>query len=196
MNPFHVSFILLFLLFIVVRGYYHRKSGTLGESIDSEAENKAIPVLRRWAGAPWIIGVLVYMIYPPWMAWSALPLPDSLRWVGVAFAAATIALLIWIHHALNKNFSTQPHIRDDHTLVTSGPYRWVRHPMYPTLMLFSLAAFLLSANWFIGAPPILIVALIMITRPPREEQQLVERFGDEYREYMKRTGRFLPRLSW
>ena len=198
MNPFRLSFILLFVLFIVVRGYYHRKSGTVGEPIESEAENKAIPFLRRRAGVPWIIGVFVYMVYPPWMAWAELPLPDWLdwlRWLGVGFAAATIALLLWIHHALDKNFSTRPQIRADHTLITSGPYRWVRHPMYPTLMLFSLAAFLLSANWFIGAPPILIVALIMITRPPKEEQQLIEKFGNEYREYMKHTGRFLPRLS-
>jgi protein-S-isoprenylcysteine O-methyltransferase Ste14 len=112
----------------------------------------------------------------------------------VGCGVATIGLLLWIHRALDKNFSTTARIRADHTLITSGPYRWVRHPMYPVLMLFSLAAFLLSANWFIGAPPILIVALIMATRPPKEEQLLIAKFGDQYRAYMQQTGRFLPRV--
>lgn len=192
---FQIAFITLFISFMGVRMYYHRRAGTLGETMDSGNENGLIPFLRKFAGLPWIIGVLVYMINPGWMTWSSLPLPSGVRWLGVAAGVVTIALLLWVHRALDRNFSTVARIHGDHTLVTDGPYRWVRHPMYPALWLFSLAACLISANWFIGVPPLLTVTLIMITRPQHEEQQLIEAFGDSYREYMKRTGRFLPRLS-
>lgn len=192
---FQTLFITLFIAFIGVRMYYHRRAGTLGETMDSGKENGLIPFLRKFAGLPWIIAVLVYMINPGWMVWSALPLPNGVRWLGVVAGVATIALLLWVHRALDRNFSTVARIHGDHTLVTDGPYRWVRHPMYPALWLFSLAAFLISSNWFIGAPPLLTVTLIMITRPQHEEQQLIEAFGDSYRNYMKRTGRFLPRLG-
>jgi protein-S-isoprenylcysteine O-methyltransferase Ste14 len=192
---FQIAFIALFVGFMGVRMYYHRRAGTVGESIDNGDANKLVPFLRKFAGVPWLIAMVMYMIMPSWMAWSALPLLDGVRWVGVGLGVLVIVLLLWIHRALDRNFSTVARIHEHHTLVTSGPYQWVRHPMYPTLWLFSLAAFLISANWFIGLPPLVIVTLIMFTRPEREEQQLIATFGDAYRNYMKHTGRFWPRVS-
>ncbi len=191
---YQIALATLIVSFLAVRMYYHRKAGTLGESISEDA-NKAIPFLRRVLGVPWVIGMFLYVFAPTWMAWAALPLPDEIRWLGIALSAVTILLLLWIHRALDRNFSTVARLHDHQTLITAGPYRWIRHPMYPTLWLFSLAAFLISANWFIGLPPLGIVTFIMLTRPPKEEEQLIEKFGDAYREYMKRTGRFLPKLS-
>jgi protein-S-isoprenylcysteine O-methyltransferase Ste14 len=192
---FQLAFIALFVGFMGVRMYYHRRAGTVGESIDNGDASKLVPFLRKFAGVPWLIAVVVYMAVPGWMGWSAFPLPDAVRWLGVLIGILVIGLLLWIHQALDRNFSTVARIHDHHTLVTSGPYQWVRHPMYPTLWLFSLAAFLISANWFIGLPPLVTVTLIMLTRPAQEEQQLIATFGDDYRNYMKHTGRFLPRLG-
>jgi protein-S-isoprenylcysteine O-methyltransferase Ste14 len=194
MTPLHLSFIALFVAAMAVRAYYHRKSGTFGESIFTEAEGRLVPTLRYAVGLPWLAGVLVYMIHPASMAWSALPLPDWIRWIGLGVGAGALALLTWVHHALGRNFSTVARIRDGHCLVTDGPYRLVRHPMYPALWLFALSALLVSANWFVGLPPLLIVTAIMLMRPATEEAQLIVAFGDDYRTYMARTGRFLPKL--
>lgn len=193
--PFRIAFAALFVTFMALRVYYHRKAGTLGESIASEAENPLIPMLRRGLGVPWLIGIVLYLVYPTWVMWAAIPLPETLRWVGVVLGALTLPMFLWIHQALAANFSTTTHIQAHHTLVTSGPYQWVRHPMYPALWVFSLATLLISANWLVGLIPVVMVTLIMLTRPAREEQQLIDTFGDDYRAYMQRTGRFFPRIA-
>jgi len=82
--------------------------------------------------------------------------------------------------------------RSQATLITRGPYRWVRHPFYVTAALLMFSVTLLTANWLIGASGLVVLALLAI-RTPKEEQMLVERFGDEYRKYMAKTGRFFPR---
>ena len=77
--------------------------------------------------------------------------------------------------------------------ITSGPYRYVRHPFYVTAALAFAANALATANWFIASTGFVALALLVI-RTPTEEGKLVERFGDDYRRYMARTGRFFPRL--
>jgi len=126
------------------------------------------------------------------MSWATILLPDSLRWIGAITGFASLGLLIWVQHSLGKNFSSLLRIRSDHTLVTYGPYRWVRHPMYTTLLLLAGAILLLTANWFIGGALILAILLVMIVRTPFEEKMMIDKFGDEYRWYMARTGKFMP----
>ena len=82
-------------------------------------------------------------------------------------------------------------IKDSHTLVTSGPYRWIRHPIYTTYFASTLSFFLLTANWFIGLV-LVAMSILLASRVEGEEAMLLERFGDEYRAYMQRAGRFLP----
>ena len=106
-----------------------------------------------------------------------------------------MALIWWVQWALGSNFSTTLHVRDEHTLVTHGPYRWVRHPMYAVLYVHMVALFLISANWLIGGALLLVLTLVVAVRLGKEEAVMVEKFGDEYRAYMERTGRLLPRVS-
>jgi protein-S-isoprenylcysteine O-methyltransferase Ste14 len=73
------------------------------------------------------------------------------------------------------------------------PYRWVRHPFYVTAALLMGSVTLITANWLIGVNSVLVLILLAV-RTPKEEQMLIERFGDEYRGYMVRTGRFFPRF--
>ena len=84
-------------------------------------------------------------------------------------------------------------IREDHTLITTGPYRWIRHPIYSAGLLFGFAVFLLSANGFVGACWVGGCSLLYAHRIPNEEALMLEEFADEYRVYMQRTGRLLPR---
>jgi protein-S-isoprenylcysteine O-methyltransferase Ste14 len=84
--------------------------------------------------------------------------------------------------------------RREHTLVTDGPYRWVRHPFYDAVGLSVLANSLVAANWFLFLTGGLLF-LLLIVRTRTEEERLLARFGDSYRAYMKRTGRFLPRVA-
>ena len=80
-------------------------------------------------------------------------------------------------------------------LVTDGPYRWIRHPMYTAFYVLHIAVFFLTANWFIGLTWLAGLTIIIVLRVKREEAMLLARFGDKYNSYMERTGRFLPHIN-
>jgi protein-S-isoprenylcysteine O-methyltransferase Ste14 len=151
--------------------------------------------LRLVIGVPFMLALTGYMLWPGLLAWAAFPLPAWARGLGLALGLASVALMVWVQRALGANFDVTLHLREKHTLVTDGPYRWVRHPMYSVLFLFELAALLLSANWLVGGVPLAALALIVVTRVRREEALMLSTFGAAYERYMQRTGRFLPRLS-
>lgn len=157
-------------------------------------ESKFNMAARALAGFSGIFMLVVWLAAPQKMRWSSLPLPDWLRWTGTAVGVISVVGLLWIHRALGQNFSGNLHVQTDHQLVTAGPYRWVRHPMYVVFYGLALAFFLLTANWFIGLSWFVVLTLVMLSRVRREETVMLERFGDRYREYAARTGRFLPRL--
>ncbi len=78
--------------------------------------------------------------------------------------------------------------------MTSGPYRYMRHPMYTALFLSMAAILLLTRSWLVGGVPLVGLCVIVLLRVEREERVMIGKFGDAYRDYMKRTGRFLPRV--
>lgn len=173
---------------------FHRvRSQSTGESLDRWQEGPLILFTLRPIGIATMLGLIAYMINPRWMAWSSMPLPRSIRWVGVAVGAAAGLLLIWTLRSLGKNLTDTVVTRRDHTLVTKGPYRWVRHPFYDAVALSVVANAFVAANWFVLAGGLLTIALLLL-RTGREEDRLLARFGDAYRDYTARTGRFLPKL--
>ena len=151
-----------------------------------------LATLRPIGAAMWI-GAFAWLVNPRWMAWSAVALPQWLRWTGIALMIAGGALLVWTFRSLGRNLTDTVVTRREHTLVTHGPYRWIRHPLYTSAGLVTVGLSLAAANWFLLLAGGLAVALLVI-RTRTEERNLEARFGDAYRGYMKRTGRFLPRM--
>ena len=191
---FHYNFIAVFLAFMVIRVAYQRIALQTRGKVDIREGNVA-KVMRLVLAVP-LLGVLItYIVRPDTLSWAALPLPEWARWLGLAMAWGALPLLWWVHQSLGSNFSGLIHLREEHTLVTYGPYRWVRHPMYTVFYIYMIGLLLLTANWLIGGLFLLGVTLAVIPRLPREEALMIEKFGDNYRDYMKRTGRFLPRLG-
>ena len=82
--------------------------------------------------------------------------------------------------------------RTDHELVTAGPYRWIRHPLYTAGFGFWTGIVLLTGSWLLAVLFVPVV-LGLRRRTVLEEARLVEEFGDDYRAYAARTGRYLPR---
>ena len=138
-----------------------------------------------------MLGLIAYTINPASMAWSVVVLPTWVRWLGVG--VATGSLLIWTMHTLGKNLTDTVVTRKDHELVTGGPYRFGRHPFYCAFILAVLANSTVPANWFILLTGV-SAWLVMVFRTNKEEENLIARFGDDYRGYMEHTGRFFPRL--
>jgi protein-S-isoprenylcysteine O-methyltransferase Ste14 len=150
--------------------------------------------IRSLVGLAGFTLLFIYLLKPEWLAWAALPIPGAVRWLGLAAGAAGTAGLILVHRELGRNFSATLEIRAGQMLVTSGPYRWVRHPMYTTLFLVMFSSFLLSANWLIGALWIGGFTAVVVTRLPNEEAAMEAAFGDRFRAWGDHTGRLLPKL--
>ena len=192
MFNFHLAFVVLFILFITIRVYYNVRAGGHRDPSYSPVEGALVYRIRQMALIPFPVLLVLHMVAPQWFAWATWPFPDVVRWFGLGLAVLSLPELIWVHHNLGRNFSGTIRIRGDHQLVTSGPYRWVRHPMYPGLLAFVVGTLLLTGYWLIMLPALIGLLLIIVTRTPREEKQLIEQFGDTYHQYMQRTKRFIP----
>jgi protein-S-isoprenylcysteine O-methyltransferase Ste14 len=138
--------------------------------------------------------VAAFLINPASMAWSSVSLPLWFRWTGVGIGVLAAALMLWTMRRLGKNLTDTVVTRREHTLVTQGPYRWVRHPFYDSAAMFVTGIALLAANWFILATGAFAIG-VLVLRTRIEEEKLLARFGDPYRAYIARTGRFLPKFG-
>ena len=185
----------IFISAVSISAYYRRKAARAGgERVSRREEGTPVLILLRLFGLATWLGILVYLINPQWMQWSRVEIPIELRWSGVVTGIAALPLIFWLFSSLGNNVTDTVAIRKQHTLVTHGPYRWVRHPLYTIGTLLFLSIILISANGFIALTALPALALLII-RTPIEEAKLIEKFGDDYRAYMQRTGRYLPRLT-
>lgn len=172
---------------------YYRIKSLSGEKLDRRQEGLFILLTLRPLGIACMVGLIVYMIDPGVMAWSSLPLPVWLRWLGIGLGASAGLLLTWTLRTLGRNLTDTVVTRREHTLVSGGPYRWIRHPFYSSIFLMVVANALATANWFLFLAGVLFIGL-MVLRTRTEEQFLLQRFGEEYQEYAARKGRFFPKI--
>jgi protein-S-isoprenylcysteine O-methyltransferase Ste14 len=191
-NTFRILFVIIFCISIGISGYHRIKART-GEPLARREEGILVFAVLRLSGLVAALFALAYVINPRWLAWAQVPLPIVLRWLGAAIGLVCAAMLFWTLQHLGKNLTDTVVTRSSATLVTTGPYRWVRHPFYVAAALLFLAVFLVSANWVFSLPGTLVLSALAI-RTPIEERHLLKRFGEEYRRYTERTGKFIPRL--
>jgi protein-S-isoprenylcysteine O-methyltransferase Ste14 len=192
-NDFRLAAVAIFLAGAGISTYFRGKADReSGETISPRAEGLPIMIALRVFGLALWLGVFAYLINPSWMSWSQIGLPAWLRWLGAGLGALADLFAYWVFSNLGTNVSPTVATRKQHQLVTSGPYRWVRHPLYTMGMISYLSFALLAANWYVAILAV-VTFIILLIRLPKEEAGLLERFGDEYRQYMDRTGRFLPK---
>jgi protein-S-isoprenylcysteine O-methyltransferase Ste14 len=190
-DPFRVAIIAIAALFMPA-GLYHRIRARTGEKIDRWQEGIVILFgLRLTAAATFALG-LAWLINPAWLAWSRLPIPAMVRWGGIGLAVLGGLLFVWAVHHLGTNLTDTVITRRQHYLVKTGPYQWVRHPFYATVLMVGFGLSLATANWLIMLLTAVVWFGFLLPRTGIEEQKLIERFGDDYREYMRRVGRFVP----
>ena len=152
-------------------------------------------LFRSIVGVPLLLAVFQYCFFPGRYPWSYLCLPLATRIMGAVAAVIALLLLAWSHRTLGGNFSTGLAPKNNHNIVTEGPYALIRHPMYLAYFVLFVSAFLISENWVIGVTGVAIIGMLMTVRRVREERFLIERFGDSYREYKEKTGTFIPRTK-
>jgi protein-S-isoprenylcysteine O-methyltransferase Ste14 len=190
---FRIILPLLMITFVAHRGYYVRKHGKEQDTLKKREEG-SVTKLAGILGVMGFISILVYVINPNLLAWASLSLPLWSRWAGVSIALLGFALLQWAQNTLGKNWSDTPRMIKEQTLITSGPYQSIRHPIYTAFLLIMGSTLHISANWLIGFSWVGMTVLEIASRIGFEESLMLEYFGDQYRDYMKKTGRLLPRF--
>lgn len=152
-----------------------------------------LPVFVAWVALPWV----AMSTHIPWLglpAWAAdLPLAFGFRAAAAAIAVVCylLSLVCWLRMGRSWTMAIVP--KQDTQLVTGGPYRWVRHPIYA----LSILLMLMSAVVLPTVPMILAAGLhfyVMRRKARHEEGHLLQQFGAEYERYCEQVGRFCPRL--
>lgn len=143
------------------------------------------------------IGMVIPLVYvfSDSLDFADYHIPVFIGWIGAGLFAYAIYILYRSHADLGNNWSPILGIQKDHTLVTSGIYKYIRHPMYAAHLLWAVAQILILNNWIAGFSFILVMVPHYLIRVDKEEQMMIEQFGQEYEEYKKRSGRIFPKFA-
>lgn len=188
---YKVFLVSLILGLVVIRRYYQR-------GYHREEVVKAPRALESWVAAmvsaALLLPISIYL-FSDWFSSLDIPLPPWARWLGFGVGISGLALLWWCHDTLGANWQPDIAIRREHRLITHGPYRLIRHPMYLSFILLGLGMALTAANWAMAFFTCLPPVIAYLRRSKQEEELLEETFGEAYRAYKDRTGSLFPKLK-
>jgi protein-S-isoprenylcysteine O-methyltransferase Ste14 len=151
---------------------------------------------RTWI--KYIASVILLLIYiPGFIDFALLPINTYIRIIpGCILIALGLSLFFSAHSHLRNNWSPiiEKKFSKSKTLVKTGPYKYIRHPIYTASLIALLGFGLLSANWLFFFIPLAILLTLYIKKIPKEEASLIKNFGKPYKEYMKSTGSLIPKI--
>jgi protein-S-isoprenylcysteine O-methyltransferase Ste14 len=182
----------IFVLALIISGTHRARARRSGGTIPRRSEGALFFTLRALVALALFGAVLLHSLKPSWMRWAMLELPVELRLMGLILGIVALPVIQWVLQSLGSNVSETILTKEHHQLVTGGPYRWVRHPLYTTSLALFLALGLMLGSWLVLSLCILVLALLRWLVIPREEHALIARFGEDYQEYIRHTGRLLP----
>lgn len=194
----NIAFWLLIAGVLGVRMYFSFQVRKAGERV--MPDRQAVQQEGKVLFAIWVVmfflllgWFVLYAIQPGWLRVLNIPFPGWLRWSGFFLGLVSLAVWIWTQVALGREWSPQLQLQEEHQLVTDGPYSRIRHPLYSAMMGYGAGLALLAANWVFLILAVLII-FGLFARIPKEEQMMLGEFGEEYKAYMRRTGRFFPKI--
>jgi protein-S-isoprenylcysteine O-methyltransferase Ste14 len=198
-STFRLAFAFLLVLLFAMRIYFMIKVRLSGGRLMPERRaveregGRGVLILRIVLFFLLIAFLTMYILGSKWIGLLLFTLPSWLRWLGFGIGVVTVLFWTWTQVTLDTQWSAQLQLTQDHHLITTGPYAHIRHPLYAGVFGWCVALSLLTANWiFIAVCALSIIGLLW--RIPKEEQMMIEAFGDEYRTYMQHTGRLFPKI--
>jgi protein-S-isoprenylcysteine O-methyltransferase Ste14 len=176
--------------YLAIRGVFICRARRQQKTDKGDVRDRLLIAL---VGIGQIVLPLVF-VWTPALAFADRAQPFSCLPLGAAAMAAGLWLFWRSHVDLGDNWSVTLEIDAQHRLVTRGVYRRMRHPMYTSFFVSAIGQALLLANWIAGPAALVAVGVLVRVRLPNEEAMMVEAFGDDYRDYMRRTGAVVPRF--
>lgn len=189
---FKIIYFVLFVVTFVIRKIFTAQNNKQKFIVDRKSPGDILLLTLDGVG---MILPLVY-VFSSWLDFANYDMPDWLGWIGVVLFMDAILLLYFSHADLGKNWSPTLGIQKDHSLVTHGIYKSIRHPMYAAHLLWAIAQIFILHNWIAGFSFIVAMIPHYLLRVGREEQMMIDQFGEEYEDYIKKTGRIFPRLRY
>jgi protein-S-isoprenylcysteine O-methyltransferase Ste14 len=189
-SPIEIIYLIEYIAITVVRSIQTRPYRRLGIAKDKRTTLDII--MLAVAGISMILP-LIYL-FSSWFDFADYTLPEWLGWVGAVLFAVGIWLLWQSHAALGRNWTPTLSLRDEHTLVTDGVFKHIRHPMYAAHYLWAIANVMMLPNWLAGYAFLVASVIQYATRIKAEEQMMIEQFGEQYESYIKKTKQLIPRI--
>jgi protein-S-isoprenylcysteine O-methyltransferase Ste14 len=128
-----------------------------------------------------------------WLRTDVLPFHVWMGWLGIAITALGFALTFWARAVLGRNWSGNVTIKVNHELIRTGPYRFVRHPIYTGIILALIGTAIARDQWR-GVVAVILLWLSFTIKRLKEEQFMRQTFGAQYVDYARATGAIFPAL--
>lgn len=190
-STFKIVYFIEMLIITTVRSMGTAKYRKVGVKVDQKS---TIDVVLLALNGIAMLLPLIY-VFSFVFDFANFELPDWTGWLGAVFFLLAIYLLWSTHHDLGRNWTPTLGIREEHKLVTGGIYKFIRHPMYTAHLVWAVAQILMLHNWIAGPWFLITSTTQYLLRVDSEEQMMIEQFGDAYKAYMRKTGRFFPKIS-
>lgn len=191
----HTVFKLVYFLELVLISLVRRASVRRFSRLSTKEDHSSFldSLLTYLSGFANLIPI-VYSL-TSWLDFANYDLPAWIGWLGAIIFAGS-GLLIWkTHKDLGRSWTPSLAFRDGHYLITDGIYSYLRHPLYSAHLLWGIAQMLMLHNWIAGFAYLVVIIPRTMVRIQKEEKIMREKFGDEYKDYMEKTGGIIPRIA-
>jgi protein-S-isoprenylcysteine O-methyltransferase Ste14 len=181
---FRIVFLFLILVNLSISGYYRRKADQKGGKVSRKKRDFLILNLLRFFGLFIWLSILVYPLIPLVLRWAEITIDDEVRPLGIILGVFVTPMIYWTLKTIGDNITSTVITRERHELVTTGPYKYIRHPLYTFGFLLFISLSIISGNWFLLLIAVLAFGTVFL-RTSKEEAKLLKHFGEEYELYLK-----------
>lgn len=187
-----ISVLAILITVFAISGYYWTKARQGGGVIKRQEEGWLVFLIRIVIAFPLLIVLLLNIFYPPAMSWAKFNIPAWVQIFGLVLGFLCIPFLWWVFSSIGKNISETVLVKNEHELVTRGPYSRIRHPLYAGTLLLLISTSLVLKDYVILGYAIIGILAFRLLVIPIEEEKLLETFGEDYECYQSRTNALLP----
>ena len=194
-SKYEFIYCILFSIYSLIRIYFVNKRNKSKNKLIKSSKNNTMERIKVIIAGVGMIFIPLISAFTPYFDYFKIQIPKLLLNLSIILLILNIIYFYIIHKQLGENWSPILEIKEKHKLIKTGVYKYVRHPMYSQSWIWTLLQGVILSNYFVEICGIVCWGYLYFTRVGPEEQLMIEEFGDEYREYMKNTGRIIPKLN-